>query len=91
MTADQSVARQAAHENRANQALKLLEALSAKSAYIEFGDFVIGREEVEVVGGGGSDTMLVLDTYTPGGTSLISREAFGTLAKALAKATGDQQ
>lgn len=86
MTADQAVERQAAQECRASKALQLLEALGAQGAYIEFGDVAIGREEVEAVGGGGSDTMWVVDTYAKGGTSMISREAFDTLAKALAKA-----
>lgn len=86
MTADQAVERQAAQECRASKALQLLEALGAQSAYIEFGDVAIGREEVEAAGGGGSDVMWVVDTYAKGGTQMISREAFDTLAKALAKA-----
>lgn len=86
MTAEQCAQRQAAQECRANKALQLLEALASQSPYIEFGDVAIGREEVEAVGGGGSDVMWVVDTYANGGTTLISREAFDTLAKALAKA-----
>ncbi|WP_454751640.1 hypothetical protein [Cupriavidus necator] len=84
MTADQAVERQAAQECRANKALQLLEALATEHAYIEVGNFTIGREEVEMVGGGGSDVMWVTTKYIAGRAD--EREAFDTLADAVAKA-----
>lgn len=89
MTSDQAVERQAVQECRANKALQLLEALADKSAYIEFGNFTIGREEVEMVGGGGSDVMWVATRYTAGCPD--EREAYETLAEAIAKALGERQ
>lgn len=91
MTADQAVARQASQECKAQKALRLLEALERAGVYIEFGDVTIGREMAEMVGGGGSDSVWVVDTYAKGGVTLISRDAYGTLAEAIAKATGEKQ
>lgn len=84
MTTDQAVARQSAHENKANQALKLLEALERAGVYLEFDRFTIGREEVEMVGGGGSDVMWVTTKYVAGCPD--ERNAFDTLAEAIEKA-----
>ena len=84
MTADQCAIRQAAQECKANKALQLLEALAAQNAYIEVGNFTIGREEVVVLGGGGPDVLWVTTRYTAG--CAVERDGFEALAEAIAKA-----
>ena len=83
MTTDESVARQAAQYCRAQQALRLLQALADKGAYLEFGVWAIERRPVteQTLSGEYTDFAWIATNYkTP---APHQGQGFETLAEAL--------